>query len=174
MSLKSKIRRIPEFKGVVFWDICTLLRDKDAFKQAIAQLADHYRGKKIDAIASSEARGFILGAALAYELGVGFVPIRKAGKLPHKVVRLTYAKEYESDTIEIHEDAVKRGQRVLLIDDVLATGGTIKANAELIEKLGGKVVGMGFLIELDYLNGRKTIGDKYDVFALINFKTPEG
>ncbi len=172
LDLKSKIRRIPEFKGVVFWDICTLLRDREAFRESIKQLADHYRDKKIDIIASSEARGFILGAALAYELGVGFIPIRKEGKLPHSVVCLTYDKEYESDTIEIQADAIKHGQRVLLIDDVLATGGTIKANADLVEKLGGKVVGMGFLIELDYLNGRKILGNKYDVFSLIRYKTP--
>lgn len=173
MDLKSKIRRIPEFKGVVFWDICTLLRCKGAFRQCIKQLADHYRGKEIDVIASIEARGFIFGAALAYELGVGFVPIRKKSKLPSKVVSLTYQKEYESDTIEIQEDAIKPSQKVLLIDDLLATGGTIKANAELVEKLGGEVVGMGFMIELDYLHGREKLEDKYDVFSLINYETPE-
>ena len=113
MDLKSRIRRIPEFKGVVFWDITTLLRDKQAFREAIKRLADHYRGKDIDLIVSSEARGFILGGALAYELGAGFVPIRKKGKLPSKVVSLTYQKEYESDTIEIHEDAIEPGQKVL-------------------------------------------------------------
>jgi adenine phosphoribosyltransferase len=123
---------------------------------------------------SSEARGFIIGGALAYELGAGFVPIRKKGKLPHKAVSLTYQKEYEADTIEIHEDAIKPSQRVLLIDDLLATGGTIKANAELVEKLGGKVVGIGFLIELGYLHGREAIGSKYDVFSLINLETTAG
>jgi len=168
------IRRIPEFKGVVFWDITTLLKDKDAFRECIRRMADHYRGRDIDVIVSSEARGFIIGAPLAYELGVGFVPIRKKGKLPSKCVDLTYQKEYECDTIEIHEDAIVRGQKVLLIDDLLATGGTIKANAELIEKLGGKVVGMGFLIELEYLHGRETLGDKYDVFSVINYKTTRG
>ena len=172
MDLKSKIRRIPEFKGVVFWDITTLLKDKYAFRECIKQIADHYRDKDIDVIVSSEARGFILGATLAYELGVGFVPIRKKGKLPSKAVNLTYQKEYESDTIEIHEDSIEPGQKVLLIDDLLATGGTIKANAELVEKLGGKVVGMGFLIELGYLHGRETVGDKYEIFSIINYKTP--
>lgn len=172
LDLKEKIRRISEFKGVVFWDITTLLKDKIAFKKSIQQMANHYRDKKIDLIVSNEARGFIFGAALAYELGVGFVPIRKKGKLPSKVVNLTYQKEYESDTIEIHEDAIVPNQKVLLIDDLLATGGTIKANAELVEKLGGEVVGMGFLIELYYLNGRKNIGNKYDVFSIIRYKTP--
>ena len=172
--IRSKIRRIPEFKGVVFWDITTLLKDKDAFRECIKQMAEHYRDMDVDVIASTEARGFIFGAALAYELGVGFVPIRKKGKLPSKTVRLTFYKEYESDTIEIHEDALKPGQKVLLIDDLLATGGTIKANAELVEKLGGDVVGMGFVVELEYLDGRKNIEDKYDVFALINLRTPAG
>ena len=174
MDLKSKIRRIPEFKGVVFWDITPLLKDKHAFRQAIKQMADPWRGKDVDVIVSSEARGFMLGAALAYELGVGFVPIRKKGKLPSKTVSLTYQKEYESDTIQIHEDAIEPGQKVLLIDDLLATGGTIKANAELVEKLGGKIVGVGFLIELEYLHGRKMLGDKYEIFSIINCKTPDG
>ena len=171
MNLRSKIRRISEFKGVVFWDITPLLKDKKAFKESIKKLANHYKGKQIDVVVSSEARGFIFGGALAYELGAGFVPIRKKGKLPYKTVSLTYQKEYEADTIEVHEDSIKPDQRVLLIDDLLATGGTIKANAELVEKLGGKVVGIGFLIELGYLNGRRALGNKYDVFSLMNFET---
>jgi adenine phosphoribosyltransferase len=174
LDLKSKIRRIPEFKGVVFWDITPLLKDKHTFKECIKQMADHCRDKDVGVIVSSEARGFIFGAALAYELGVGFVPIRKKGKLPSKAVSLTYKKEYESDTIEIHEDSIKPGQKVLLIDDLLATGGTIKANAELVEKLGGKIVGMGFLIELGYLHGRQNLGEKYEVFSIVNYKTPDG
>jgi len=171
LDLKAKIRRIPEFKGVVFWDITPLLKDKDAFRECIKRMADHFRGKDVDVVVSNEARGFIIGAAVAYELGVGFVPIRKKGKLPSKVVNLTYEKEYESDTIEIHEDAIERRQRVLLVDDLLATGGTIKANVELIKKLGGEVVGIGFLIELGYLHGRENLGDKYDLFSLINYET---
>jgi len=174
LDLKSKVRRIPEFKGVVFWDITPLLKDEVYFRECIRLLAEHYRGKAIDVIVSNEARGFIVGAALAYELGVGFVPVRKKGKLPFKCVNLTYKKEYECDTIEIHEDAIERGQKVLLVDDLLATGGTIKANIDLVEKLGGKVVGIGFLIELGYLNGRKAIGDKYDVYSLINYNTTNG
>jgi adenine phosphoribosyltransferase len=156
LDIKSKVRRIPEFKGVVFWDITPLLKDKSCFRECIKLLADHYRGKDIDVVVSNEARGFIVGAALAYELGVG------------------YKKEYECDTIEIHEDAVEHGQKVLLIDDLLATGGTIKANIDLVEQLGGEVVGIGFLIELGYLDGRKAIGDKYDVFSLIQLNTTDG
>ena len=174
MDLKSKIRRIPEFKGVVFWDITPLLKDKQCFRECIKQLADHYRDKPIDAIVSNEARGFIIGAPLAYELGVGFVPIRKKGKLPYKCVDLTYKKEYECDTIEIHKDAIEKGQNILLIDDLLATGGTAKANIELVEKLGGKVVGLGFLIELGYLDGRKAINSKYEIYSLIQLKTTNG
>jgi adenine phosphoribosyltransferase len=170
LDLKGKIRRIPEFKGVVFWDITPLLKDKTCFRECIKQLANHYRGKPIDVIVSNEARGFIIGAPLAYELGVGFVPIRKKGKLPYKCVNLTYKKEYECDTIEIHQDAIEKGQNVLLIDDLLATGGTVKANIELVEKLGGKVVGLGFLIELSYLDGRKAIGNKHEIYSVLELK----
>lgn len=174
LDLKSKVRRIPEFKGVVFWDITPLLKDRKCFKESIRLLADHYRDKNIDVIVSNEARGFIVGAALAYELGVGFVPVRKKGKLPSKCVDLTYKKEYECDTIEVHEDAIEKGQKVLLIDDLLATGGTIKANIDLVEKLGGEVVGIGFLIELCYLDGRKAIGEKYETFSIIHYDTTNG
>ena len=171
LDLKSKIRRIPEFKGVVFWDITPILKDKACFHESIKQLADHYRDKAIDVIVSNEARGFIVGAALAYELGVGFVPVRKKGKLPYECAELTYKKEYESDTIGSHRDAITKGQNVLLIDDLLATGGTAQANITLVEKLGGKVVGLGFLIELGYLEGRKALGKKYDVYSLIQLNT---
>jgi len=173
-SIEVKLRRIPEFKGVVFWDITPILKDKRVFRKSIKLLANHYQEKDIDVIVSNEARGFMIGAPLAYELGAGFVPIRKKGKLPSKCVDLTYKKEYECDTIEIHEDAIEKGQKVLLIDDLLATGGTVKANIELIEKLGGKVVGIGFLVELEYLNGRKAIGDKYEVFSVISCRTTDG
>ncbi len=172
-NLKSNIRRIPEFKGVVFWDITTLLKDPAIFRATIKQLADHYRNKKIDVIVSNEARGFIIGAPLAYELGVGFVPIRKKGKLPYKCLNYTYTTEYSNDSIQIHEDAITKDQNVLIIDDLLATGGTVKANVELVEKLGGKVAGTGFLIELAYLGGRKALGDKFEVFSLVNYKTPD-
>ena len=148
--------------------------DKECFRECVRLLADHYRDRSIDVIVSNEARGFIVGAALAYELGVGFVPIRKKGKLPFKCVDLTYKKEYESDTIEIHEDAIEPGQKVLLIDDLLATGGTVKANIALIEKLGGEIVGIGFMIELGYLEGRKTLGDQREIFSLIKINTTNG
>jgi adenine phosphoribosyltransferase len=174
LNIQKKLRRIPEFKGVVFWDITPILKDKILFKEIIKRLADHYRGKDIDAVVSNEARGFIVGAPLAYELGAGFVPIRKKGKLPSKCVNLTYKKEYECDTIEIHEDAVLPGQKVLIVDDLLATGGTVKANIELVEKLGGEIVGIGFLIELDYLDGRKALDKKYEVFSLIHCATSTG
>ena len=174
LNIQKKLRRIPEFKGVVFWDITPILKDKILFKEIIKRLADHYRGRDIDAVVSNEARGFIVGAPLAYELGAGFVPIRKKGKLPSKCVNLTYKKEYECDTIEIHEDAVLPGQKVLIVDDLLATGGTVKANIELVEKLGGEIVGICFLIELDYLDGRKALGKKYEVFSLIHCATSNG
>ena len=174
LDLKSKVRRISQFKGVVFWDITPLLRDKNALYESVKQLADHFRDEPIDLVVSNEARGFIIGAAVAYELGVGFVPIRKQGKLPSKCVKLIYQKEYESDIIEIHEDAIEKGQKILLIDDLLATGGTMKANIELVEKLGGEVVGLGFLIELSYLGGRKLIKDEYNVYSLIQMETTNG
>ena len=173
MDLKSKIKRVPEFKGVVFWDITPLLKDKYAFRQCIKGLADHFRTRDIDIVVSNEARGFIIGAAVAHELGAGFVPIRKKGKLPPRVHSLSYNKEYESDTIEIGEDGIKHGDKVLLVDDLLATGGTIKANADLVERLGGKVVGMGFLVELEYLHPREYVGGKYDIHSLIAYKTTE-
>ncbi len=172
IDLKSNIRRIPEFKGVVFWDITTLLKDAALFRETIKQLADHYKDKEIDVVVSNEARGFLVGAPLAYELGVGFVPIRKKGKLPYKCLDYTYKTEYSTDSIQIHEDAIAKGQKVLIIDDLLATGGTIKANVEMVERLGGKVVGVGFLIELEYLGGRKALGDKFEVFSLVKYKTP--
>jgi adenine phosphoribosyltransferase len=150
------------------------LKDKKCFRESVRLLADHYRGKDIDVIVSNEARGFIVGAALAYELGVGFVPIRKKGKLPFKCVDLTYNKEYECDTIEVHEDAIEKCQKVLLIDDLLATGGTIKANIDLVEKLGGEVIGAGFLVELGYLDGRKAIGDKFEIFSIIYYDSTNG
>ncbi len=158
----------------MFWDITPLLKDKAAFGECIKRMADHFGDKRVDVVVSSEARGFILGGAVAYALSAGFVPIRKKGKLPSKTMHLTYQKEYESDTIEIHEDAINFGQRVLLIDDLLATGGTIKANADLVKQLGGEIVGMGFLIELCYLHGRELLGDESEVFSLIEYKTTDG
>ncbi|HUU07050.1 MAG TPA: adenine phosphoribosyltransferase [Thermoplasmata archaeon] len=173
MDLRSKIKRVPEFKGVVFWDITPLLKDKDAFHQCIKDLADRFRGRDINVVVSNEARGFIMGAPVAHELGVGFVPIRKEGRLPPEVHSISYAKEYESDVIEVKDDGISPGDKVLLVDDLLATGGTIKANADLVEKLGGEVVGMGFLVELEYLNPRKYLGDKYEIHSLVTIETAD-
>lgn len=173
MDLRSKIKRVPEFKGVVFWDITPLLKDKHAFSQCIKDLADHFRGQDINVVVSNEARGFIIGAPVAHELGVGFVPIRKKGKLPPTVRALSYDKEYESDVIEIRDDGIEPGDKVLLVDDLLATGGTIKANADLVEDLGGKVIGMGFLVELEYLKPREYLGDKYHIHSLVRLASTD-
>ncbi|MCX6767155.1 MAG: adenine phosphoribosyltransferase [Candidatus Micrarchaeota archaeon] len=169
-KLRDFIRDVPDFpkKGIVFKDITTLLKDPQAFRHAIDTLAARYKGKGIDVVASVESRGFIFGAVLAHQLGTGFVPLRKPGKLPWKKVRMDYELEYGTDAIEIHEDAVKKGDKVLLVDDLLATGGTIKAAAGLVEKLGGRVVGMAFLIELDYLKGREKLKG-YEIYSLINY-----
>ncbi|MGD6934299.1 MAG: adenine phosphoribosyltransferase [Candidatus Bathyarchaeia archaeon] len=172
LDIRAKLR-CTDFKGVCFWDIAPILKDPAYFRETIKQLAKRFEGKKIDLVVSNEARGFIFGAPLAIELGAGFVPIRKKGKLPFKCIDYTYQKEYEADTIQIQEDAISKGQNVLLIDDLLATGGTIKANIDLIEKLGGNVVGLGFLIELEYLDPRKLLGDKYEIVSLIKIKTPK-
>jgi len=173
IDLKTKIKRVPEFKGVVFWDITPLLKDRHAFRQCIKGLADHFRDEDIDVVVSNEARGFIIGAPVAHELNVGFVPIRKKGKLPPRVAALSYDKEYESDIIEIRDDAIRKGDRVLLIDDLLATGGTIKANADLVEQQGGKVVGMGFLVELEYLHPREYLGDRCHIHSLIIYRNTD-
>jgi len=171
-KLKQYIRRIPEFKGVVFWDICTLLKEGDVFCSCVNDISEHFRPKDVDVVVSPEARGFILGGAVAHNMMVGFVPIRKPGKLPSKTVSLTYAKEYEKDTIEMHEDAISKGDRVLFIDDLLATGGSAIASIKMIEAAGGKVVGLGFLIELEYLNGRfnENIQSRYDTYSLVKYK----
>jgi adenine phosphoribosyltransferase len=167
-DLKKKIRDIPDFpkKCIVFKDITTLLNDASSFQSAIDLLSDRYKDKKIDFVAGIEARGFIIGAALAYKLNAGFIPIRKPGKLPYKTLSMTYELEYGSDQLEIHEDALSPGQRVLVADDLLATGGTIKAAAGLIEKLKGEIVEIAFLIELTFLKGRDKL-KKYNTFSLI-------
>jgi len=168
--LKEKIRDIPDFpkKGILFKDITTLLKDAQSYRDAVHALVNVVKGKKIDIIVGIESRGFIFGAVVAYQLGKGFAPIRKKGKLPAKTQSVTYALEYGEDTIEIHEDAVSKGTKVLIVDDLLATGGTAHAVVQLIEKLGGKVVGLSFLIELDFLHGREKL-DRYDVFSLMHF-----
>jgi len=170
-KLIQKIRNIPDFpkKGVAFKDITPLLQDASSFKRAVLLLAEPYRNNKVSSLVSVESRGFILGAALAYELGVGFIPVRKPGKLPYKVERIRYNLEYGQDAAEIHIDAIKRGEKVLVFDDVIATGGTAQAICKLVEKLGGVVVGVCFLVELTYLKGREKLKG-YDFFSLIKLK----
>lgn len=170
MDLKPFIRDIPDWPkpGVVFKDITPLLKDRDAFKGAIDVLADHYRNANIDLVVSVEARGFIFGGALAYNLGAGFVPARKPGKLPWMKIKVEYSLEYGTDAIEMHQDAIVKGKRVLVFDDVLATGGTIAATIQLVNALGGTVVGTAFLIDLTFLHGANRLKG-YDVFSLIQY-----
>jgi adenine phosphoribosyltransferase len=170
MDLAKTIRDIPDWpvKGVLFKDITTLLKDPVALHKAIDELAAPYIGQKIDLVAAIESRGFIFAAPLAYRLNAGFVPIRKPNKLPAPTISASYTLEYGQNTLELHKDAVQPGQRVLLVDDLLATGGSAKAAAGLIEQLGGKVVGMAFLIDLTFLNGAEKLKE-YDLFSVIRF-----
>ncbi len=158
-QLRAKIRNVPDFPkpGILFYDITTLLRDPEGFHGVIDALAAPFRGQQIDLVVGIESRGFILGGAVAEALGAGFVPVRKPGKLPAKAVKESYALEYGTDTLEIHEDAVQPGQRVVIVDDVIATGGTAKATASLVRKLGGTVHALAFLVELDFLHGREKL-----------------
>src|SRR3954463_8699556 len=155
--LKRLIREVPDFpkKGILFYDITTLLKDKTGFATLIDALAEHYIEKGVDVVVGIEARGFIFGPALAYRLNAGFVPVRKPKKLPAETARITYDLEYGTDTLEIHKDAIQKGQRVVIVDDLLATGGTAKACGELVQSLGGDIAGMAFAVELDFLNGRQ-------------------
>lgn len=170
MDLKALIREVPDFPkaGISFKDITTLLKDGPALQYVIDAIADHFKDAKPDVIVGAESRGFLFGAPLAYKLGCGFVLVRKPGKLPAQVEKVTYQLEYGLDTLEIHTDAIQPGQRVLLIDDLLATGGTISASAELVKKLGGNIIGFAFLIELDFLEGRKRL-EGYDVLTLVHY-----
>ena len=170
IDLAAKIRDIPDFpkEGIVFKDITPLLQDAESLRFAVDQLAEFGVGKKVDVVVGAEARGFILGAALAYTLGAGFVPARKPGKLPFLTVAAEYDLEYGTDSLEVHNDAIKPGTRVLVHDDLLATGGTARAKCDLVEKLGGEVVGVCFIIELAFLNGRDKLKE-YDVMSLIKF-----
>ncbi|MCR1898207.1 adenine phosphoribosyltransferase [Irregularibacter muris] len=170
MDLKEKIRVIPDFpeKGVRFKDITPLLQDKNAFKYTIDKMKELAESLNADVVVGPEARGFIFGTPLSYAMNVGFVPVRKPGKLPAEVIRQEYSLEYGKDSLEMHKDAIKPGQRVVIIDDLLATGGTLLSTAKLVEKLGGEVVGIFFLIELTYLKGRDTLKG-YNVESLIKF-----
>jgi adenine phosphoribosyltransferase len=169
-DLKKLIREIPDYPkpGILFYDLTTLLQDPRGFHSVVDQLCDHYVGKKVDVVAGIEARGFIFAPALAYRLGAGFVPVRKPKKLPWKTASVTYALEYGTDQLDIHADAVRPGQRVLLCDDLLATGGTAAAAIKLIRQLGGEVAGAAFAVELNFLNGRSKLPG-IDVFSLLKY-----
>lgn len=169
--LAEAVRNIPDFpkKGIVFRDITTLLKDASALRRSVDILAEKYGSSKVDKVVGIESRGFVLGAALAVRLNAGFVPIRKKGKLPAETVREEYALEYGKDIVELHKDAVQRGERILLHDDLLATGGTMVAAVKLVEKLGGTIVGISFLIELSFLKGRERLKG-HDVFSIIQYQ----
>jgi adenine phosphoribosyltransferase len=169
-ELLRTIRSVPDFpkKGIVFRDITTLLKDPSAFARASDILYERYMRDRIDKVVSVESRGYILGAVLAYRLNAGFVPIRKPGKLPAKTLREEYTLEYGKDAVEMHADAIRRGERILLHDDLLATGGTITAACRLVERAGGTIASISFLIELSFLNGRQKLGH-YDVFSIIRY-----
>ena len=169
-ELKKLIREVPDFPkpGILFYDISTLLKDHGGLRAVIDGLKTHYNGSQVDVVVGIEARGFIFSPALAYALGTGFVPIRKPKKLPSQSVSVSYALEYGMDTLEMHSDAIARGSRVLIIDDLLATGGTAAAAAKMVEQVGGEVAGLGFVVELTFLRGRKKL-EGYDVFSLIQY-----
>lgn len=169
-DLKYYIRNIPDFPkpGILFRDITTLLKEKTAFKLVVDSLVKRYKNKKIDEVVAVEARGFILGGAVSHCLGAGFVPVRKRGKLPAKTNSVTYNLEYGQDTLEMHHDAIKPGDRVLIVDDLLATGGTVKAVTDLVKQLNGKIVAIAFLIELTDLKGRDKLKG-YPVYSLIKY-----
>jgi adenine phosphoribosyltransferase len=169
-DLKKLIREVPDYPkpGILFYDLTTLLKDQRGFRSVVDQLCEHYAGKKVDIVAGIEARGFIFAPALAYRLGAGFVPVRKPKKLPWKTASVTYQLEYGTDQLEVHQDAVRKGQRVLLSDDLLATGGTAAAAINLVRQLGGEVAGAAFAVELSFLNGRSKLPG-VDVFSLLKY-----
>jgi adenine phosphoribosyltransferase len=170
-DLKKLIREIPDFPkpGILFYDITTLLKDKLGFARLIDALTEHYINDDVDLVLGIEARGFIFGPALAYRLNAGFIPVRKPKKLPGEVLQWKYDLEYGQDTLEIHKDAIKPGQRIIICDDLLATGGTAKATADMATQLGGNICGMGFVVELDGLKGRDKLKG-YDVFSLLHYE----
>ncbi len=169
-ALKPLIRTVPDFPkpGILFYDITTLLKDKTGFAQLIDAFAAKYIGKEIDLVLGIEARGFIFGPALAYRLNAGFVPVRKPKKLPAPTAKVSYELEYGTDSLEIHLDAIQPGQRVVIVDDLLATGGTMEATVQLVRQLGGQIAGLAFAIELDFLKGREKFPE-YDVFSLLHY-----
>jgi adenine phosphoribosyltransferase len=169
-GLKKLIREVPDFpkKGILFYDITTLLKDKVGFARLIDALSANYIGKEIDLVLGMEARGFIFGPALAYRLNAGFVPVRKPGKLPAETLKISYELEYGSNALEVHKDAIRKGERILIVDDLLATGGTAVATAELASGLGAQIAGLAFVVELNFLKGRERLA-KYDVFSLLHY-----
>jgi adenine phosphoribosyltransferase len=169
-ELKRLIREVPDYPkpGILFYDLTTLLKDEKGFHMLVDRLCEHYAKRKVDIVVGIEARGFIFAPALAYRLGAGFVPVRKPKKLPAKTTRVSYQLEYGTDTLEIHEDAIRPGQHVLISDDLLATGGTAAATVELVRQLGGEVTGASFAVELTFLNGRAKLAG-VDVFSLIQY-----
>jgi adenine phosphoribosyltransferase len=168
--LKKLIREVPDFpkKGILFYDITTLLKDKAGFATLVDLLSEQFIGHNVDLVLGMEARGFIFAPALAYRLGAGFVPVRKAGKLPAETVKFDYALEYGTNSLEMHKDAIQKGQRVLIVDDLLATGGTAEATAKLATTLGAKIAGLGFIVELDFLHGREKLKG-YEVTSLLHY-----
>jgi adenine phosphoribosyltransferase len=169
-DLKRLIRDVPDFpqKGIIFKDITPLLQNPTGLRTAVEIISNNYKGRGVDVVVGAEARGFILAPAVAFNLGAGFVPIRKPRKLPYEKISMSYALEYGTDTLEMHKDAVRKNQNVLMVDDLLATGGTMAACCKMVESLGGNVIGCAFLIELTFLNGRKNL-NKYDIFSLIRY-----
>jgi len=170
MDLKQHIRTVMDFpkKGINFFDITTILKNNEAFAYSVDAFYEKYKDVKIDKVVAAESRGFIIGSPLAYKLNAGFIPVRKPSKLPADTISESYSLEYGTNTIEIHRDAIQKGEKILVHDDLLATGGTVKAMLNLVEKLGGEVVGVSFLIELSFLNGRKLLNG-YDVFSLLSY-----
>jgi adenine phosphoribosyltransferase len=170
MDLASMIRDVPDFpvKGILFKDITTLIRDADAFREAIDQMTARFQGTPIDLVVAVESRGFVFGAPIAYKLGAGFIPVRKPCKLPAQTIRQEYSLEYGTNVLEMHKDAIRPNQRVLIVDDLLATGGSAHATINLVEQLGGKVVGLAFLVELLFLHGKEKL-QGYDVYSALQY-----
>ena len=170
-QLKKLIREVPDFpqKGILFYDITTLLKDKAGFAALVDRLSEHYLDRQIDLVLGMEARGFIFAPALAYRRNAGFVPVRKPGKLPAETVRYDYSLEYGTNSLEIHKDAIQKGQRVIIVDDLLATGGTAEATAKLATQLGAEIAGLGFVVELDFLKGREKLKG-FDVMSLLHYQ----
>ncbi|MDP9271181.1 MAG: adenine phosphoribosyltransferase [Chloroflexota bacterium] len=169
-DLRAKIREVPDFPkpGILFYDITTLLKDAEAFRDVIDRMADQVKDAGVDLIVGMESRGFIFSAPMAYKLGTGFVPVRKLGKLPAETIEVEYALEYGTATLEIHKDSIQPGQRVLIVDDLLATGGTVMGTIELVQRLGGEIAGLSFMVELSGLHGREKLGD-FNINALLTY-----